>query len=79
MKKTKWFITKSFKHAKKNSEAALKVAQESQSQSSETSSEHSSEAEIESSIPKLEEYLVENSRKFSKDNDALYGRQLLCC
>ena len=57
---------KVFQACEKNSEAALKVAQESQSQSSETSSEHSSEAEIESSIPKLEKYLVETAENFQK-------------
>ena len=57
---------KVFQACEKNSEAALKVAQESQSQSSETSSEHSSEAEIESSITKLEEYLVETAENFQK-------------
>jgi len=57
---------KVFQACEKNSEAALKVAQESQSQSPEISSEHSSEAEIESSIPKLEEYLVETAENFQK-------------
>jgi hypothetical protein len=57
---------KVFQACEKNSEAALKVAQESQSQSSETSSEYSSEAQIKSSIPKLEEYLVETAENFQK-------------
>ena len=57
---------KVFQACEKNSEAALKVAQESQSQSSETSSEYSSEAQLESSISKLEEYLVETSENFKK-------------
>jgi glucan-binding YG repeat protein len=57
---------KVFQACEKNSEAALKVAQESQSQSSETSSEYSSEAELKSSIVKLEEYLVETSDNFKK-------------
>ena len=35
-------------------------------QSSETSSEHSSEAQLESSILKLEEYMVETSENFKK-------------
>ena len=58
---------KVFQACEKNSEAALKVAQESQSQSSETSSEYSSEAQLESSISKLEEYMVETAEKFSKE------------
>jgi dienelactone hydrolase len=55
-----------FQACEKNSEAALKVVQESQSQSSETSLEYSSEAQIKSSIPKLEEYLVETAENFQK-------------
>jgi len=58
---------KVFQACEKNSEAALKVAQESQSQSSETSSEHSSNTQLESSIAKLEEYMVETTEKFSKE------------
>ena len=58
---------KVFQACEKNSEAALKVAQESQSQSSETSSEYSSEAQLKSSISKLEEYMVETAEKFSKE------------
>ena len=58
---------KVFQACEKNSEAALKVAQESQSQSSETSSEYSSEAQLESSISKLEEHMVETAEKFSKE------------
>ena len=58
---------KVFQACEKNSEAALKVAQESQSQSSETSSENFSEDELESSISKLEEYMVETTEKFSKE------------
>jgi hypothetical protein len=57
---------KVFQACEKNSEAALKVVQESQSQSSETSLEYSSEAQIKSSIPKLEEYLVETAENFQK-------------
>ena len=57
---------KVFQACEKNSEAALKVVQESQSQSSETSSEYSSEAQLKSSIVKLEEYLVETSENFKK-------------
>ena len=57
---------KVFQACEKNSEAALKVAQESQSQSSETSSENSSEAQIESSISELEKYMVETTEKFNK-------------
>jgi len=57
---------KVFQACEKNSEAALKVAQESQGQSSETSSEHSSEAQLESSISKLEAYMVETSENFKK-------------
>ena len=61
---------KVFQACEKNSEKALKAASaasESQSQSSTTSSEHSSEAEIESSIAKLEEYIVETAEKFEKE------------
>ena len=58
---------KVFQACEKNSEAALKVAQESQSQSSETSSEHFSDTQLESSIAKLEEYMVETTKKFSKE------------
>ena len=57
---------KVFQACEKNSEAALKVAQESQSQSSETSSENSSEAQIESSILELKKYMVETTEKFNK-------------
>ena len=58
---------KVFQACEKNSEAALKVAQESQSQSSETSSEYFSEDELESSISKLEKHMVETTEKFSKE------------
>ena len=57
---------KVFQACEKNSEVALKVAQESQSQSSETSSEYSSEAQIKSSISELEKYLVETAENFKK-------------
>ena len=53
---------KVFQACEKNSEVALKAAQESQSQSS----EHYSEAQIKSSIIKLEEYLVETAENFKK-------------
>ena len=61
---------KVFQACEKNSETALKAASgasESQSQSSTTSSEHASEVEIESSIAKLEEYIVETAEKFEKE------------
>ena len=58
---------KVFQACEKNSEAALKVAQESQSQSPETSSENSSDTQLESSIAKLEEYMIETTEKFSKE------------
>ena len=57
---------KVFQACEKNSEAALKIAQESQSQSSETSSENFSEAQVESSILELKKYMVETTEKFNK-------------
>ena len=58
---------KVFQACEKNSEAALKVAQESQNQSSETSSEYFSEDELKSSISKLEEHMLETTEKFNKE------------
>ena len=46
----------------KDSDAALKIAMENES----TSSEYSSEDQLESSISKLEEYLVETTENFKK-------------
>ena len=53
-----------FNACEKDSEAALKVARENQTQNESTSSEYFSEAQLKSSIAKLEEALIETTEHY---------------